>query len=204
MKIYDISQKVFGGEAYPGDPIPERRVLLSMEEGAICNLTAFFMCAHNGTHLDAPYHFLKDGETVDRIPLSQTVGWCYVAEVAGEVDAEKAKSILRKAKQKSMDAAKRILLKGKATVTAAAARVFADAKVLLIGNESQTVGPENAPMEVHLILLSVGCVLLEGIRLEGVSEGSYVLFAAPLALEESDGAPCRAVLVDIMDEGSGK
>lgn len=68
--------------------------------------------------------------------------------------------------------------------------------ILTLGNESQTVGPENAPMEVHLILLGANVVLLEGIRLSEVSEGVYFLNAAPLNLSGPDGSPCRAVLID--------
>ena len=65
MRIFDISQEVFGCAVFPGDPAPQRTVLQSMEEGSLYNLTAFSMCAHNGTHLDAPAHFLKDGKTVE-------------------------------------------------------------------------------------------------------------------------------------------
>ena len=73
--------------------------------------------------------------------------------------------------------------------------MFAESNILLLGNESQTVGPENAPMEVHLILLGAGAVLLEGIRLAIVSEGVYFLNAAPLNLSGADGSPCRAILI---------
>ena len=65
----------------------------------------------------------------------------------------------------------------------------------LIGNESQTVGPEDAPMEVHKILLGADVVLLEGIVLKDVDEVKYFLSAAPLNLVGCDGAPCRAILV---------
>ena len=65
MKIYDISQEVFGCQVYPGDPTPKKRVISSMEKGDLYNLTAFSMCAHNGTHIDAPFHFIKYGKTVD-------------------------------------------------------------------------------------------------------------------------------------------
>ena len=68
--------------------------------------------------------------------------------------------------------------------------------ILLLGNESQTVGPESEPMAVHKILLSVNVALLEGIRLSDVSEGVYFLNAAPLNLAGADGSPCRAVLID--------
>ena len=67
MKIYDISQKVFSCEVYPGDPVPEKKVLKSMQKGDVYNLTAFSMCAHNGTHIDAPFHFIKDGKAVDEM-----------------------------------------------------------------------------------------------------------------------------------------
>ncbi len=196
MKIYDISQEVFTCRVYPGDPAPERQVLSSMGKGDLYNLTAFRMCAHNGTHVDAPAHFLKDGKTVDAIDLEAVIGSAYVAEHEGPVSGADAVSIIEKAKKQGPEAAKRILLKGPAEVTAEAAKVFADTGLLLLGNESQTVGPADAPMEVHLVLLSAGVVLLEGIRLSAVPEGVYLLNAAPLNLSGADGAPCRAVLIE--------
>lgn len=195
MKIYDISQEIFGCQVYPGDPTPQKRVLSSMEKGDLYNLTAFSMCAHNGTHIDAPFHFIKDGKTVDSFGLDTFIGMAYVAEHNGIVSADDATEMLEKAKKQNSDAAKRILIKGEAEVSAEAAKVFAESNILLLGNESQTVGPENAPMEVHLILLGADAVLLEGIRLAEVSEGVYFLNAAPLNLSGSDGSPCRAVLI---------
>ena len=195
MKIYDISQEVFGCEVYPGDPAPEKKVLNSMEEGDSYNLSAFSMCAHNGTHIDAPFHFIRDGKTVDSIDLDAFVGEAYVAEHQGIVSGDDAAQILKKAKEQDPEAAKRILIKGNAEVSPEAAKVFASSDILLLGNESQTVGPEDAPMEVHLILLGAGVVLLEGVRLKDVSEGVYLLNAAPLNLSGADGSPCRAVLI---------
>lgn len=195
MKIYDISQEIFGCQVYTGDPMPKKKVLSSMEKGDLYNLTAFSMCAHNGTHIDAPFHFIKDGKTVDSIGLDTFIGMAYVAEHNGIVSADDATEMLEKAKKQNSDAAKRILIKGDAEVSAEAAKVFAESNILLLGNESQTVGPENAPMEVHLILLGAGVVLLEGIRLSEVSEGVYFLNAVPLNLSGSDGSPCRAVLI---------
>ena len=195
MKIYDISQEVFGCQVYPGDPAPERKTLSSMDKGDIYNLTAFAMCAHNGTHIDAPRHFINDGKAVDAMGLEAFVGMAYVAEHQGTLSGEDAFRILEKAKAQNPEAAKRILIKGDAVVSAEAAKVFADSGILLLGNKSQTVGPEDAPMEVHLILLTANVVLLEGIRLEAVSEGVYLLSAAPLNLSGADGAPCRAVLI---------
>ncbi len=196
MKIYDISQEVFSCQVYPGDPMPEKKVLKSMDTGEIYNLTALNMCAHNGTHIDAPRHFIKDGKTVDEMCLDTFVGMAYVAEHRGVVTDNDAWGIIEKAKMQNMEAAKRILLKGDVEVSLDAAKVFAASNILLLGNEPQSVGPQNATMAVHLALLSVGVVLLEGIRLSAVSEGVYFLNAVPLNLAGADGSPCRAVLID--------
>ena len=195
MKIYDISQEVFSCKVFPGDPAPQRQVLSSMETGALYNLTAISMCAHNGTHVDAPFHFIKDGNTVDAIPIEAVVGMAYVAEHQGIVTGDDAASMLAKAKALNPEAAKRMLIKGAAVVSEEAAKVFAASGVLLVGNESQTVGPEDAPMAVHHILLGANMILLEGIRLAAVPEGVYLLNAAPLNLAGADGAPCRALLI---------
>ena len=191
--IYDITQPLFSCAVYPGDPAPKREQLCSMEKGDIINLTAFSMCSHNGTHADAPAHFIKDGKTVGELDLSAFIGECYVARHEGDVTAEDARRILDTAKRPG--ASERILIAGQAVITEAAARVFADAGIKLIGNESQTVGPEDAPMQVHLILLGADVVLLEGVVLAHVPEGKYFLSAAPLNLGGCEGAPCRAVLI---------
>ncbi len=195
MKIYDISQEVFGCQVYPGDPAPEKKMLSLIEKGDLYNLTTFSMCAHNGTHIDAPFHFLKDGKTVDDLCLEAFVGMAYVAEHHGIVSGDDAAEIIEKAKKQNPEAAKRILIKGDVEVSLDAAKVFASSDILLLGNEPQTVGPQNAPMAVHLALLGADVVLLEGIRLAEVSEGVYFLNAAPLNLSGADGSPCRAILI---------
>ncbi len=195
--IYDISQPVFGCEIYPGDSIPQKTQVSSIENGDLYNLTDFSMCSHNGTHVDAPSHFLKDGKNIEGIDLARFIGPAFVAAHEGTLHENDAKEILEKAERASRDASRRILIRGNAVISKEAAEVFASAGVLLLGNESQSVGPLDAPMEVHLILLGAEVVLLEGIRLARVPEGVYSLNCAPLFLNGCEGAPCRAVLTDI-------
>lgn len=218
MKIYDISQEVFTCNVFPGDPQPERIEMMKIKDGEMCNLTALKMCAHNGTHVDAPYHFIDGGKTIDMVDMSRFVGLAYVASHEGNLKAEDARRILDEARKAEETAGKpisvsnissgfskdsdedhayyRILVKGNATVTEEAAKVFAEAGILLFGNESQTVGPEDAPKAVHLIMLGAEIVLLEGIRLSEVEDGIYLLNAAPINLGGADGAPCRAILME--------
>ena len=187
--IYDITQPLFECVVFPGDPKPEKIPLRRMEDGSEYNLTSMSICLHNGTHVDAPFHFLQDGKPIDRLPLAKFIGPAWVESHTGDVTAEDAAAILARAAASGTGAEKRILVKGPATLSLEAARVFAAAGIDLFGNESQTVGPENAPAAVHRVLLGAEVVLLEG----------YLLNCAPLNLSGCDGSPVRAVLLDLGD-----
>ncbi|MBE6686076.1 MAG: cyclase [Ruminococcaceae bacterium] len=192
MKIYDITQELFSCEVYPGDPAPRKEIITTIEENGVCNLSGTYFCNHNGTHIDAPYHFFDNGKKVDEIPIEKFVGCCYVAEHNGTLSEIDAERILNESEN-----CKKILIKGDTTVSIDAAKVFAKAKLDILGNESQTVGPEDAPMAVHKELLGAEVILLEGIRLSEIPCGKYLLCSAPLNLGGCDGAPCRALLIKI-------
>jgi len=191
--IYDISQEITNCKIYPGDPSPKIIKINDINKGDLYNLSCFSMCNHNGTHADAPSHFIKDGKTIDEIPLEYFVGECYVYSHDGEITKNEAINILQKAKK--YQANERILIKGNCVVTKEAAIEFKNANIKLIGNESQSIGPIDSPMEVHLILLSNNIVLLEGIDLKNVVDGKYFLCAQPLNIKGVEGAPCRAILI---------
>ena len=194
MRVIDISQEVLSCNVYEGDPTPRSEKIMDMKKGELYNLSVFSMCTHNGTHIDAPLHFIDNGRAVHEIPLDYFVGECFVAEENGDIFKADALRIIERARE--LSAQKRILIKGKATVTEEAAHTFADAGVLLLGSESQSVGPLDSPMKVHQILLSKNIVLLEGIVLKNVQEGRYILNSAPLNIKGIEGSPCRAILIE--------
>lgn len=190
MKIYDISQELFSSIVFPGDPVPSGERMLSISKGDSCNLTTLSMCAHNGTHVDAPCHFYEGGRTIDRLELEKVIGPAQVISFEGELAGEDAERLL------AADT-KRVLWKGDVVITLEAAQAMNKHGIWLVGVESQTFGAGEEIRDVHLELLRQEVVLLEGIRLGGVPEGNYLLNAAPVNLGGSDGAPCRAVLLDI-------
>lgn len=216
MKIYDISQEVFSCNVYPGDDAPQMQPVCRMDRGDTYNLTNMSMCVHNGTHIDAPFHFFNDGTTVENIPLSKMVGYCFVTDFNGILTTKDVQNIVNQAKNYAIptrkdvsttsnatqnpsldDCWQRILFKGDVTVTPQSAQELVTLGVQLVGTTEQTFGTEKTLVDVHKTLLSAQVVMLEGVRLQHVPQGRYLLCAQPLCLAGCDGSPTRAILIDM-------
>ena len=183
MQIFDITQELFSSVVFPGDPVPTFERVRSMDDGSMCNLTTVSMCAHNGTHMDAPFHFIKDGITMEQLDLDRVIGNCTVVEADGDITPEVIDKWMA-------DSEKRLLIKGAdVKLTAEAAAAMNKNGIRLIGIEPQSVGM------AHIELLSHEVAVLEGLVLRDIEPGNYFLSAAPVKLGGSDGAPVRAVLI---------
>ena len=175
--MIDITQELFSGKVYPGDTLPSFCRVRSFEKGDGYSLTDLSLCAHNGTHLDAPSHFVPGGKTVEQISLDRLIGRCTVRDGASPDLCEQD--------------APRLLIKGAFSLTPEQAQMLAR-RVLLLGCEAQSIGDAR----VHRILLDAEVAILEGLALSSVKEGEYHLIALPMKLGKSDGAPVRAVLCE--------
>ncbi|NLG04288.1 MAG: hypothetical protein GX567_10750 [Clostridia bacterium] len=189
MKLHDITQELFRGPVYPGDPVPKKEPMKSTGSGDGYNLTLLSMGSHNGTHMDAPFHFLEDGNTVEKVALEQCIGTCKVVWHNGNVSGVDMEQFLK-------DGTKKLLIKGKADLSIEAATVAAKYKLELIGVEEISVAVLAVTTAVHKALLSAKTVIVEGLELKDVSEGHYFLSCLPLKMEGLDGSPVRAVLLE--------
>ena len=71
----DISIPLRNGMVHwPGDVPFERLQTLHIAKGDDCNLSQFCCSAHIGTHMDAPRHFLADGQGIDTMPIEAMSG----------------------------------------------------------------------------------------------------------------------------------
>lgn len=189
MKFFDISRNLFSKAVYPGDPTPKYELLKRIEAGDDYNLSAFYACSHNATHIDAPKHFFEDGKTVEQLDLSVFFGPCTVISVSGIITGEDIE-VLSKVSQK------RILIHGnkEAYISQSAAFELSNMGCVLIGTDSQSISLPNED-NVHRELLNSSITILEGLDLSGIDDGNYILSAFPIKLNGLEAAPVRAVLI---------
>ncbi len=207
MSFHDISLKLTGETirwvTAPPFELEERR---RMSKGDPNNSSALNMSVHSGTHIDAPFHFVADGNTIDQLPVERFIGPALVYAVEAEryITKEHVAGI-------SLDGATRVLFKTRnsellhqreydpdfVAFSVEAAQSLVELGVELVGLDYLSVAHADEQVPVHRAFLDHGVVLLEGIDLSAVAPGRYELMCLPIPLGDSDGAPCRAVLRDL-------
>lgn len=210
MKIYDISLTVTPAlPVWPGDPTVMLERVSKMEEGEHNNVSKMAMSAHTGTHVDAPYHFIADGKTIERLDLNTLIGPAQVVELPAECSLIGAEDL----KQAGIEpGTERVLLKTSnnrywaqaglpfqrdfTAVAPDGAAWLVQQGVKLIGIDYFSIAPFGDSIPTHRTLLGAEMVILEGINLSKVQAGKYQLYCLPLKLGGSDGAPARAVLIE--------
>lgn len=200
MKIIDISNDLLTAEVYEGDPVPELAPVAEIKNGSTYNLNALYAGLHNGTHMDAPLHFLEDAPDISEVPLEACIGPCRVIEVSpGIITGELVENAFPRGVE-------RILLKGdgKAFIHETAAEAMAYYGCRLCGTDGLTVEPPHGTGQTHRAFLQENVVLLEGLNLSDAKNGEYFLIAPPVKIGGAEAAFTRAVLVSDYIFWSGK
>jgi arylformamidase len=209
MTIYDISVTISPDlPIWPGDPNLQLERFASMEEGSLYNATRISASLHMGTHIDAPRHFLKNGATVEQLPLEVLVGPCYLAQLPDGVEAITSEVLERTEITSEM---KRLLFgtrnshywaRGESkfqtdfvAITEDGAEWLVERGIQLVGVDYLSVAPYSESIPTHTILLKAGVIVVEGLNLSNVMRGFYDLYCLPLKIAGADGAPARAILI---------
>ena len=88
MKIIDLSHMIHDEiQIYPGDPVPSIKRGLTHEKD-YCHVDVLTLGSHTGTHIDAPFHFLKNGKKIDELPIQRFVGEGFLVDVSGKSDRD--------------------------------------------------------------------------------------------------------------------
>jgi arylformamidase len=210
MHTYDISLTISPQlPTWPGDPSVVLERIAKIEEGSTANVSRFEMCVHTGTHVDAPYHFLSEGKSVEKMSLRTLTGRAYVLDLT-EVDQitadildrsdlpPRTRRLLFKTRNSDLWARQENEFKEDFVgICEDAAEYLVKRGVKLVGVDYLSVAPFHNPGPTHEIFLEAGVVVVEGLDLSEISQGRYTLYCLPLKLDGSDGAPARAILVGV-------
>ena len=210
MKLIDLSYPLEHEQLnFPWDP--KISVLPHNTVSSIgYNITEISLSSHQGTHLDAPFHFYDDGKTIDRVQLDRFYGPAVLVDLAPNSYLEAKTPIkvemFKPYEDKFRQAAKIIYRTGWdrmfgkpeffsdfPTLTLEAARWIAERRIGMLGMDTPT--PSTDWKECHLILLeeNVEIVIVESLTKLDLLPEQFTFIGFPLNLKGRDGAPIRAV-----------
>ncbi|MCA1906105.1 MAG: cyclase family protein [Desulfarculus sp.] len=206
--LWDVSLSLGReGAAYPGDPPYWRHAQRSLERGDPFTLSSLGLCAHSGTHLDAPAHFLPHGRTLDAYPPQRFVLPAWLVEAPGgpTLGPEVLDGVPPQAQGRALLFKTANSARGLATATAWSpdyvhlgpelARRCLDWGAELVGLDAPSLdSPGSDDYPVHRLLLEADALILEGLNLAEPPPGPYLLICAPLKLDAAEAAPARALL----------
>jgi arylformamidase len=205
--IYDVTVPITNSmPVWPGDPAVRLSASshLSRDRSHTVRLTSIEMGSHTGTHIDAPFHMIDGGETLNRISLDTLIGKATVFEIAGVPSIGRAQL-----ERLDFGGVERVLFKTDNSkhwkdgafyaefvyLEPDGAEFLAERGMRLVGIDYLSIDKfmsESHPS--HFALLKRRIAILEGLDLGAVPAGEYTLIALPLSLHGADGAPTRVVL----------
>lgn len=211
-QIFDVSVNLSSKTpVFPGQPPFSIEFLTQISQGARSNVSRLAMTTHVGTHIDAPFHFIKEGITTDGIGFHNLIGFGKVIDFSflskkislsdvKELEIEKGDIILFKTRNSLLWNDEKFDHEY-VYITSEAADYLADSDVSTIGFDYIIPDAfEDMSRPVHHALLGRNIVIIEGLNLLNVPGGEYLLMCLPLKIDKSDGAPARIVLIDFNHE----
>jgi kynurenine formamidase len=201
-KIHDLTRVINKDiQVYPGDPKPEFRPTATIKDDNV-NITRITLGSHTGTHVDAPRHFLQEGNGIDKDCLEKFVGDAVV------VDGSAKKSLAGRDLASSDIRANDILLIFTGTghhrtdftyLETSAAEWIVEHRLKCVGIDTPSVeqyGRKDAPVHKMLLAHNIGIVEnLDNLR-QFISKRLFFV-CLPLPLEGIDGSPARAIALDL-------
>lgn len=203
-KWKDISMPLINdGATWPGDTPFSFGLSQTIEETKTVNVGEIHTGLHAGTHMDAPYHYNKEGQTIDQLPLDIALGKCLVCEVKSSViDASVIEGVdlsnVERILFKSMKRDPAVFPLEYPPVDPELVPILKEKGIKLIGVDAPSVDPvDSKQMLAHLAFDRSNIIIIENLFLNDTSPGLYELLAMPLLIIGGDASPIRAILRSI-------
>ncbi|MDQ2085194.1 cyclase family protein [Herbivorax sp. ANBcel31] len=202
MEIYDVSMAIHKNMPVYKN-IESKRPFLkrvkSFEEDGI-NESEINMNLHTGTHIDAPLHVFKDGDSIEKIDIKKLITKCKVLDLTGikmvtedelkVKEIEKESFVILKTDNSYRDEfnAEFVFLEK------SGAKYLADLNIKGVGIDALGIERGQIGHPTHNTIINNGAIIIEGLRLKEIKEGEYMMYALPLNIVGGDGAPARVIL----------
>ena len=211
MKVIDltltISEQI---PTFPGSPQPNFINWETLEKDGY-NLELLFLSSHTGTHIDAPYHFLKKGQKIHQIVTRRLVTEAILIKIRKGANQSITKTDIQKFEKKygRIDDGSTVIfhtgwqknLKKESYflknpgLAVSAAKYLASKKINMVGIDSPSIDlGKDSKFSVHHILAKSGILIVENLaNLEKINSEMFHLIVAPLKLKNATGSPVRAM-----------
>lgn len=216
-RIVDLSRRVDETtQVYPGDPAVRLAPATTIAADGV-NVLSVHIGSHSGTHADAPYHFVEGGARIDEIDPGLFVGPAVIMDVRGKGPRERVTvEDLRPYEGRLSEGVVAVVRTGweehygtpryhdHPFLDRWAAQLLLDAGAKTVAIDALSVDetvlegrhPEGYP--AHHLILGAGGVIAENLaNLGAIDFPDPFLSLLPVKLGSSDGAPVRAVALEI-------
>ena len=207
MTYIDITMPLINqGATWPGDTPYHFKLSATMKETGSVNIGEIHSSLHNGTHMDAPFHYDDHGQTIDQLDVSIGIGRCRIVDVTGldkvtVSDLEKLNlSGVSRLLFRMLDRDPAIFPEQFPLLTVESVDYLATLGVKLIGTDAPSVDAvDSKTLPIHLAIHKAKITIIENLYLNDVPVGHYHLYAVPLKIVGGDASPVRALLTPIAD-----
>ena len=211
MKVIDLTLTISENiPTFPGSPQPNFINWESIEKDGY-NLELLFLSTHTGTHIDAPYHFVKKGQKIDQIAIRRLVTEAILIKIRKGSDQTITKNDIQKFEKKygmiddgstiifhtdwQKNLNKKSYFMKNPGLAISAAKYLASKKINLIGIDSPSIDlGKDGKFSVHHVLAKNNILIVENLtNLDKISSEKFHLIVAPLKLKNATGSPVRAM-----------
>jgi len=202
-----ISEKI---PSFPDSPTPQFLNWSNIEDDQY-NLELLFLSSHTGTHIDAPYHFKKNGTKIHQIPLNRLIGNALLIKTRKGKDQEITKKDLLDFEQKygkiknfssvffftgwQKNLKKNNYFLNNPGLSRSATNYLVSKKINLVGIDSPSIDRGiNNQFSSHKILAKNNILIVENLsNLEKIPKFNFDFIILPLKLKNASGSPVRAI-----------
>jgi len=206
VKFIDLTHPMRHGQpSFPGDPCLQISAHATIEKQRY-NVSHIAMGSHQGTHLDALYHFVRDGKRLDQMPLDWFYGPATLLRIPKKAREEITVEDLKPFEARLVPGVRVIYETGWhrhygeadfftdfPSLTQDAAAWLAHKRIRLLGMDTPT--PSRDYYEVHHLLQQkpAEIVIVESMANLDQLPDDFLFIGFPLRFEGGDGSPIRAV-----------